>query len=121
YSNSVQNPLQERLAEKLGEVSGYPGYQLFMVNSGAEANENALKLASFATGRKKVIAFKKAFHERTSGAVAATDNPKIVSPFNAGHEIEFVALNDEAAINSKLDNTVAAVIIEGIQGVGGIQ
>jgi acetylornithine/N-succinyldiaminopimelate aminotransferase len=121
YSNSVQNPLQEKLAERLGNLSGYPDYQLFLCNSGAEANENALKLASFATGRKKVIAFKKAFHGRTSGAVAATDNPKIVSPFNAGHDIEFVALNEEAGINAALDGSVAAVIIEGIQGVGGIQ
>lgn len=121
YSNSVQNPLQEKLAAKLGEVSGYPEYQLFLCNSGAEANENALKLASFATGRKKIIAFKKAFHGRTSGAVAATDNPKIVAPFNAGHEIVFVPMNDEAAFNAVLDKDVAAVIIEGIQGVGGIQ
>lgn len=121
YSNSVQNPLQEKLAAKLGEASGYPEYQLFLCNSGAEANENALKLASFATGRKKVIAFKKAFHGRTSGAVAATDNPKIVAPFNAGHEIVFVPLNDEAAFAAVLDKDVAAVIIEGIQGVGGIQ
>jgi acetylornithine aminotransferase len=120
YSNSVQNPLQERLAEKLGEVSGYPDYQLFMVNSGAEANENALKLASFVTGRKKIVAFKKSFHGRTSGAVAATDNPKIVSPFNAGHEVEFLPLNDLASLN-KINNEIAAVIIEGIQGVGGIQ
>ncbi len=120
YSNSVQNPLQERLAEKLGEVSGYPDYQLFMVNSGAEANENALKLASFATGRKKIIAFKKAFHGRTSGAVAATDNAKIVSPFNANHSVEFIPLNDVAGL-SKINNEIAAVIIEGIQGVGGIQ
>ena len=121
YSNSVQNPLQEKLAERLGQISGYPDYQLFLCNSGAEANENALKLASFVTGRKKVIAFKKGFHGRTSGAVAATDNPKIVTPFNAGHEIAFVAMNDEAAFNSAIDNSVAAVIIEGIQGVGGIQ
>lgn len=121
YSNSVQNPSQEKLAEKLGEVSNYPDYQLFLCNSGAEANENALKAASFATGRKKVIAFKKAFHGRTSGAVAATDNPKIVAPFNANHEIVFVPMNDEAAFNQVLDNHVAAVIIEGIQGVGGIQ
>jgi acetylornithine aminotransferase len=121
YSNSVQNPLQEKLAVKLGQVSGYPDYQLFLCNSGAEANENALKLASFVTGRKKVIAFKKAFHGRTSGAVAATDNPKIVAPFNAGHEIVFVPLNDEAAFSAALNNEVAAVIIEGIQGVGGIQ
>lgn len=121
YSNSVQNPLQEKLAEKLGQISGYPDYQLFLCNSGAEANENALKLTSFITGRKKVIAFKKAFHGRTSGAVAITDNPKIVSPFNAGHEIVFVPMNDEAALSAVLDSTVAAVIIEGIQGVGGIQ
>lgn len=121
YSNSVQIPLQEQLAEKLGALSGYSDYQLFLCNSGAEANENALKIASFATGRKKVIAFKKAFHGRTSGAVAATDNPKIVSPFNAGHEVVFLPLNDEAALVEALDETVAAVIIEGIQGVGGIQ
>jgi acetylornithine/N-succinyldiaminopimelate aminotransferase len=121
YSNSVQNPIQERFAEKLGQLSGYPDYQLFLCNSGAEANENALKLASFITGKKKVIAFKKAFHGRTSGAVAATDNAKIVAPFNAGHEIIFVPLNDEAAFTSAIDSTVAAVIIEGIQGVGGIQ
>ena len=121
YSNSVQNPLQQKFAEKLGELSGYPDYQLFLCNSGAEANENALKLASFVTGRKKIIAFKKAFHGRTSGAVATTDNPKIVAPFNAGHEVVFVPMNDEAAFNAVLDNSVAAVIIEGIQGVGGIQ
>src|SRR6478609_476645 len=121
YSNSVQNPIQEKLAEKLGQLSGYPEYQLFLCNSGAEANENALKLASFVTGKKRVIAFKKAFHGRTSGAVAATDNPKIVAPFNANHDIVFVPLNDEAAFTAALDNTVAAVIIEGIQGVGGIQ
>lgn len=121
YSNSVQNPQQVKLAEKLGEISGYPEYQLFLCNSGAEANENALKLASFVTGRKKVIAFKNAFHGRTSGAVAATDNPKIVAPFNAGHEIVFVPLNEEAAVTAALDKDVAAIIIEGIQGVGGIQ
>jgi acetylornithine/N-succinyldiaminopimelate aminotransferase len=121
YSNSVQNTLQERFAEKLGQISGYPDYQLFLCNSGAEANENALKLASFVTGRKKVVAFKKAFHGRTSGAVAATDNPKIVAPFNAGHEIVFVPMNDEGAFDKVHDQSVAAVIIEGIQGVGGIQ
>jgi acetylornithine aminotransferase len=120
YSNSVQNPLQERLAEKLGEVSGYPDYQLFMCNSGAEANENALKLASFATGRKKIVAFKKAFHGRTSGAVAATDNPRIISPFNAGHDVTFIPMNDLASL-SAINKETAAVIIEGIQGVGGIQ
>jgi acetylornithine/N-succinyldiaminopimelate aminotransferase len=121
YSNSVQNKIQERFAEKLGEISGYPDYQLFLCNSGAEANENALKLASFVTGKKKVIAFKKAFHGRTSGAVAATDNPKIVAPFNAGHEIIFVPMNDEQAFDAVFANDIAAVIIEGIQGVGGIQ
>jgi acetylornithine/N-succinyldiaminopimelate aminotransferase len=120
YSNSVQNPLQDQLAAKLGELSGYPDYQLFMCNSGAEANENALKLASFVTGRKKIIAFKKAFHGRTSGAVATTDNPKIVSPFNANHEVEFLPLNDISGLSS-INKEIAAVIIEGIQGVGGIQ
>src|SRR5688572_29851479 len=121
YSNSVQNPLQRRFAEKLGQISGYGDYQLFLCNSGAEANENALKVASFATGRKKIIAFKKAFHGRTSGAVSVTDNPKIVSPFNAGHDVLFVPLNDQEAFLNALDEGVAAVIIEGIQGVGGIQ
>ena len=121
YSNSVQNNLQRAFSEKLGEVSGYPDYQLFLCNSGAEANENALKVASFVTGRKKVIAFKKAFHGRTSGAVAATDNPKIVAPFNAGHDIVFVPMNDLPAFDAALNGDVAAVIIEGIQGVGGIQ
>jgi acetylornithine aminotransferase len=121
YSNSVVNPLQQKLAEKLGVMSGYYDYQLFLCNSGAEANENALKLASFVTGKKKIIAFKKAFHGRTSGAVAATDNPKIVAPFNAGHEVIFLPLNDVDAFAKALANDVAAVIIEGIQGVGGIQ
>lgn len=120
YSNSVKNPLQQELAETLGRISGYPDYNLFLCNSGAEANENALKVASFMTGRKKMVAFKKAFHGRTSGAVAATDNPKIVSPFNAGHDIVFIPFNDESALNAALDGNVAAVIIEGIQGVGGI-
>ncbi len=120
YSNSIQNPLQGKLAEKLGQLSGYPDYQLFLCNSGAEANENALKLASFTTGRKRVIAFKKAFHGRTSGAVAATDNPKIVAPYNTGHAVEFVPFNDEESFSRALTNDVAAVIIEGIQGVGGI-
>jgi acetylornithine/N-succinyldiaminopimelate aminotransferase len=121
YSNSVQNDLQVKFADKLGKISGYDSYQLFLCNSGAEANENALKLASFVTGRRKVIAFKKAFHGRTSGAVAATDNPKIVAPFNAAHDIVFVAMNDEAALSQALTADVAAVIVEGIQGVGGIQ
>ena len=120
YSNSIQNSLQEKLAEKLGQVSGYPDYTLFMCNSGAEANENALKLASFVTGRKKIIAFRKAFHGRTSGAVAATDNPRIVSPFNAGHEVVFLPLNDPDALAQALASDIAAVMIEGIQGVGGI-
>jgi len=120
YSNSVKNSMQEKLAEKLGQLSGYPNHQLFLCNSGAEANENALKLASFVTGRKKVIAFRKAFHGRTSGAVAATDNPKIVAPFNAGHDIIFLPFNDESAFAQAINNDIAAVIIEGIQGVGGI-
>ncbi len=121
YSNSVQNDLQREFAEKLGELSGYPDYQLFLCNSGAEANENALKVASFITGRKKVIAFRKSFHGRTSGAVAATDNQKIVAPFNAGHEIVFVPMNDVQSFDNVMDDKVAAVIIEGIQGVGGIR
>ncbi|MCZ8354476.1 MAG: aminotransferase class III-fold pyridoxal phosphate-dependent enzyme [Cyclobacteriaceae bacterium] len=120
YSNSVKNTLQEELADKLGKLSGYPTYQLFLCNSGAEANENAIKLASFVTGRKKIIAFLKAFHGRTSGAVAVTDNPKIVAPFNAVHEVIFLPLNDVAALHQHIDETVAAVLIEGIQGVGGI-
>jgi acetylornithine/N-succinyldiaminopimelate aminotransferase len=121
YSNSVKNSLQEEFSEKLGRLSGYPAHQLFLCNSGAEANENALKLASFVTGRRKVIAFTKSFHGRTSGAVAATDNPKIVSAFNANHEIVFVPFDDKAAFTRAIGNDVAAVIIEGIQGVGGIQ
>jgi acetylornithine aminotransferase len=120
YSNSVQNPLQKKLAEKLGKLSGYVDYYLFLCNSGAEANENALKLASFVNKRKKVIAFNKSFHGRTSGAVAVTDNPKIVSPFNAAHEVVFVPLNDEEAFEKAITEDTAAVIIEGIQGVGGI-
>ncbi len=121
YSNSVKNSMQEKLADKLGQLSGYPNHQLFLCNSGAEANENALKLASFVNGRKKIIAFKKAFHGRTSGSVAATDNPKIVAPFNAGHDIVFLPLNDEKAFMEAINKDIAAVIIEGIQGVGGIQ
>jgi len=121
YSNSVINRLQEQLAKKLGQLSGYPDYQLFLCNSGAEANENALKVASFITGRKKIIAFRQAFHGRTSGAVAATDNPKIVAPFNAGHDIVFIPMNDQNALDEALTHDVAAVIIEGIQGVGGIR
>ena len=121
YSNSVQIPLQETLAQLLGKLSGYTDYSLFLCNSGAEANENAMKVASFATGRKRMVAFTKAFHGRTSGAVAATDNPKIVSPFNSGHDIVFVPLNDMEALDQVLDDQVAAVLVEGIQGVGGIR
>ena len=121
YSNSVRNPLQEELAHRLGEASGYPDYSLFLDNSGAESNENALKLASFHTGRDRVVAFRKSFHGRTSGAVAVTDNPKIVSPFNAVHKVSFCELNDIAAVEAELSRgDVAAVIIEGIQGCGGI-
>lgn len=120
YSNAVQNSLQVALAEKLGKLSGYDDYQLFLCSSGAEANENALKLASFVTGKKKVIAMEKGFHGRTSGAVAATDNPNIVAPFNAGHEIVFVPMNDAEALEKAMDNEVAAIIIEGLQGVAGI-
>jgi len=122
YSNSVINPLQKELAEKLGKISGYEDYSLFLVNSGAEANENALKLASFHTGRRKVIAFNKSFHGRTSAAVRVTDNSKIVAPINEGFEVEFPALNDIEAVRKSLrNNDVCAVIIEGIQGVGGIR
>lgn len=122
YSNSVQNSLQHKLAEKLGKASGYDDYQLFLVNSGAEANENALKLASFATGKSRIIAFGKAFHGRTSAAVEATDNPKIIAPLNANGHVTFLPLNDiEAVKNEIAKGDVAAVIIEGIQGVGGIR
>ena len=121
YSNSVENSLQTVLAEKLGRASGYGDYSLFLCNSGAEANENALKLASFQTGRAKVLAFSKAFHGRTSGAVAATDNPSIRSPFNGTPNVEFTPLNDLEAARAKLaTREFAAVIIEGIQGVSGI-
>jgi acetylornithine aminotransferase len=123
YSNSIHIPLQEELAEKLGKVSGKPDYQLFLCNSGAEANENALKLASFHTGRKKIIAFSKAFHGRTSLAVAATDNPSIVAPVNQTDNVTFLPFNDEQALAdhfAKHGAEIAAVIIEGIQGVGGI-
>jgi acetylornithine aminotransferase len=122
YSNAVQNPLQIQLAEHLGRLSGYDDYALFLCSSGAEANENALKLASFHTQKPKVVAFKQAFHGRTSAAVAATDNPKIVAPINAVHHTHFAPWGDEAYITDYLaqHNDVAAVIIEGIQGVGGI-
>jgi acetylornithine aminotransferase len=123
YSNSVKMPLQEELAEKLGKLSGKPDYQLFLVSSGAEANENALKLASFHNGRKKIVAFKKAFHGRTSLAVAATDNPSIVAPVNQTPNVIFLPLNDVAALEACFaaqGNEISSVIIEGIQGVGGI-
>ena len=121
YSNSVENPLQQTLADKLGRISGYDDYRLFLCNSGAEANENALKLASFHTGRKKVLAIAKAFHGRTSGAVAVTDNPAIQSPFNRTPNVEFTPLNDLEAARRKLaTREFAAVIVEGIQGVSGI-
>ena len=123
YSNSIIIPIQAQLAEKLGKVSGKEDYQLFLCNSGAEANENALKLASFHNGKKKVIAFSKSFHGRTSLAVAATDNPSIVAPVNETDNIIFLPFNDEAALIEcfeKHGNEISSVIIEGIQGVGGI-
>jgi acetylornithine aminotransferase len=121
YSNSVQNSLQVELAKRLGRVSGYDDYSLFLCNSGAEANENAFKLASFQTGKSKVLAFSHAFHGRTSGAVAATDNPKIVSPFNQTANVVFAPLNNIEAVEAELSKgDFCAVIIEGIQGVAGI-
>ena len=123
YSNSVIMPIQEQLATALNEISGKTDFQLFLCNSGAEANENAMKLASFHTGRKKIIAFKKAFHGRTSLAVAATDNPSIIAPINETDNIIFLPLNDITALETCFadnGNDIAAVIIEGIQGVGGI-
>lgn len=121
YSNAVRNSLQSELAARLGKLSGYDDYSLFLCNSGAEANENALKLASFASGRAKVLAFSKAFHGRTSGAVGVTDNPRIRSPFNANPLVSFVPLNDVEAVERELESReYAAVIIEGIQGVSGI-
>ena len=121
YSNAVQNSLQKELARRLGKACGYEEYALFLCNSGAEANENALKVASFHTGNAKVLAFRKAFHGRTSGAVAATDNPKIQAPFNSTENIVFSPLNDLAAVERELSaGGFAAVIIEGIQGVAGI-
>ena len=121
YSNSVRNPLQEELAHKLGEISLYPDYSLFLDNSGAESNENAMKMASFHTGKDRIVAFRKSFHGRTSGAVAVTDNPSIVSPFNANHKVTFCELNDAEAVEKELmKGDVAGVIIEGIQGCGGI-
>ncbi|GAA0555971.1 aspartate aminotransferase family protein [Chitinophaga japonensis] len=121
YSNSIRIPLQQELAEKLGQVSGREDYQLFLCNSGAEANENALKLASFHNGKKKIIAFRKAFHGRTSLAVAATDNPKIVAPVNETDNVVFLPWEDETALEAAFQqHAVSSVIIEGIQGVGGI-
>ncbi len=124
YSNSIKIGVQEQLAEKLGQLSGKTDYQLFLCNSGAEANENALKLASFYNGRKKVIAFSGAFHGRTSLAVAATDNPKISAPVNQTDNVIFLPFNDEAAFQTAFDefgSEISSVIIEGIQGVGGIK
>ncbi|OUO97368.1 aminotransferase class III-fold pyridoxal phosphate-dependent enzyme [Barnesiella sp. An22] len=122
YSNSVINSLQQQLADKLGALSGYDDYALFLINSGAEANENALKLASFHTGKKKVIAFAHSFHGRTSAAVKVTDNPCIVAPINDTFEVAFLPLNDMARVEQEMAaGDVCAVIIEGIQGVGGIQ
>lgn len=121
YSNSVENSLQTALAEKLGRISGYDDYRLFLCNSGAEANENALKLASFQTGRSRILAISNAFHGRTSGAVAVTDNPAISSPFNCTANVEFTPMNDLEAARIKLaSREFAAVIVEGIQGVSGI-
>ena len=122
YSNSVINSLQQTLADKLGVMCGYDDYSLFLINSGAEANENALKLASFHNGKKRVLAFKHAFHGRTSAAVRVTDNPKIIAPVNEGLDVTYLPLNDPYAVEVELKKgDVSSVIIEGIQGVGGIQ
>ena len=122
YSNSVINSLQQTLADKLGKASGYDEYSLFLINSGAEANENALKLASFHNGKKRVLAFQHSFHGRTSAAVRVTDNPKIIAPVNEGLDVSYLPLNDMAAVEAELKKgDVSSVIIEGIQGVGGIQ
>ena len=122
YSNSVINSLQQTLADKLGKASGYDEYSLFLINSGAEANENALKLASFHNGKKRVLAFQHSFHGRTSAAVRVTDNPKIIAPVNEGLDVSYLPLNDKAAVKAELKKgDVSSVIIEGIQGVGGIQ
>ncbi len=123
YSNSVKIPIQQQLAEKLGKISGKEEYQLFLCNSGAEANENALKLASFHNGRKKIVAFTKSFHGRTSLAVATTDNPNIVAPVNETDNVVFLQFNDEDALQEYFNNhgkEISSVIVEGIQGVGGI-
>lgn len=122
YSNSVVNKLQQEVADRLGKLSGYDDYQLFLINSGAEANENALKLASFYNGRKRVLSFCKAFHGRTSLAVEVTHNPKIIAPINDNGHVTYLPLNDIEAAKAELaKGDVCAVIIEGIQGVGGIQ
>ena len=122
YSNSVINKLQQKLADKLGPISGYNDYSLFLINSGAEANENALKLASFYNGRNKVLAFRHSFHGRTSAAVRVTDIPKYIAPVNEGLEVTFIDLNDTATMRAELEKGIySSVIIEGIQGVGGIQ
>lgn len=122
YSNSVVNSLQQQLADRLGKACGYDDYSLFLINSGAEANENALKLASFRNGKKRVIAFRHAFHGRTSAAVRVTDNPKIIAPVNEDLAVTYLPLNDAAAVEAELQKGgVSSVIIEGIQGVGGIQ
>src|SRR5213595_395795 len=123
YSNSIKIPLQQQLAEKIGKICGKEDYQLFLCNSGAEANENALKLASFHNGRKKIVAFSKSFHGRTSLAVAATDNKNYVAPVNETDNVVFLALNDEQALEEcfeEIGDEISSVIIEGIQGVGGI-
>jgi acetylornithine aminotransferase len=124
YSNSIEIPIQKELADKLGKISGKEDYQLFLCNSGAEANENALKLASFYNGRKKIISFTKAFHGRTSLAVAVTDNKNIVAPVNETENVSFLPFNDEVALSNYFEhygNEISSVIIEGIQGVGGIR
>lgn len=122
YSNSVINKLQQEVADRMGELCGYDDYQLFLINSGAEANENALKLASFHNQRTRVVSFAKAFHGRTSLAVEVTDNPKIIAPVNANNHVTYLPLNDTEAMKAELGKgDVCAVIIEGIQGVGGIQ
>jgi acetylornithine/N-succinyldiaminopimelate aminotransferase len=120
YSNSVKIPQQNELAEKLGHISGYKNYNLFLCNSGTEANENAFKLASFHNGRKKIISFNSSFHGRTSLAIAATDNASIIAPVNVNPNIIFLPLNDMAQLEKEIDDSICAVIIEGIQGVGGI-
>ena len=122
YSNSVINKLQRELAERLGKISGYEDYQLFLINSGAEANENALKLASFYNGRTRVLSFEKAFHGRTSLAVEVTNNPKIIAPINANNHVTYLPINDIEAFRKEIEKgDVCAVIIECIQGVGGLR